>query len=203
MTRDTDLEGSAAAERSNDVTKPALVLPTGIRDDILERARDGQPAEICGVFGGDFNPNRSRVRSCYLADNVADTPRTRYRIDPEEQLAIFDALEARGEDIVGFYHSHPRGPPRPSATDTAQATWSERSYLIVSLEPQAVGSWRWRAAAEAGKADETSEAAGETDETYGAAEADETSETDEVDAGDDDATSESAGRFERERLVLE
>ncbi len=127
-------------------TDPELVVPTALRETILERARDGRPEEICGVFGGDYDPDgRSRVRSQYPADNVAETPRTRYRIDPEAQLELFDRLEERGEEIVGFYHSHPRGPPRPSDTDVAQATWPDRSYLIVSLEPREVGSWRWRA----------------------------------------------------------
>ncbi|WP_226480661.1 desampylase [Natrinema amylolyticum] len=122
-----------------------IVLPTVVREAILERARDGEPDEICGVLGGEFEPDgRSRVRSQYPAANVADTPRTRYEIDPEEQLAIFERLEDRGEEIVGFYHSHPRGPPRPSATDAARATWPDRSYVIVSLEPLEVGSWRWR-----------------------------------------------------------
>lgn len=122
-----------------------IALPTAIRETILERAREGRPEEICGVLGGEYDPDgRSRVRSQYPAENVAETPRTRYEIDPEEQLAIFDRLEDRGEEIVGFYHSHPRGPPRPSATDAAQATWPDRSYLIVSLEPLAVGSWQWR-----------------------------------------------------------
>ncbi|WP_440770974.1 desampylase [Natronorubrum sp. DTA28] len=131
---------------------PELVVPTEIRDRILERARDGVPEEICGIFGGEYDPDgRSRVRSQYPAPNVAETPRTRYRIDPEAQLELFERLESDGEEIVGFYHSHPRGPPRPSATDEAQATWPGRSYLIVSLEPLEVGSWRWREEEGAGR----------------------------------------------------
>ncbi|ELY68506.1 desampylase [Natrinema versiforme] len=126
-----------------------IALPTAVRETVCERAREGRPEEICGVLSGEYEPEgRSRVRSQYPAENVAETPRTRYEIDPEEQLAIFDRLEDRGEEIVGFYHSHPRGPPRPSATDTAQATWPDRSYLIVSLEPLEIGSWRWRTGSE-------------------------------------------------------
>jgi proteasome lid subunit RPN8/RPN11 len=122
-----------------------IVLPTAAREAILERAREGVPDEVCGVLGGAYEPDgRSRVRSQYPAENVAETPRTRYEIDSEQQLRIFERLEDRGEEIVGFYHSHPRGPPRPSATDAARATWPDRSYLVVSLEPLEVGSWRWR-----------------------------------------------------------
>lgn len=125
-----------------------IVVPPAVRTTIVERAREGAPEEVCGVLGGEYDPDsRSLVRSQYPAENVADRPRTRYRIDPEEQLAIFDRLEAHDEEIVGFYHSHPRGPPRPSATDKAQATWPDRSYVIVSLDPLNVDSWRWRAGA--------------------------------------------------------
>ncbi|WP_247002906.1 desampylase [Halosolutus gelatinilyticus] len=127
----------------------ALILPASVRDAIVDRAREGSPEEICGVLGGEYAPDDwSRVRSQYPAENVAETPRTRYRIDPEAQLAIFERLEGRGEQIVGFYHSHPRGPPRPSATDAARATWPDRSYAIVSLEPFEIGSWRWRTGAD-------------------------------------------------------
>lgn len=122
-----------------------IVLPSAIRETIRERAREGQPNEICGVLGGAYEPEEtSYVRSQYPADNVAENPRTRYEIDPEQQLVIFDCLEDRDEEIVGFYHSHPRGPPRPSETDAQLATWPNRSYLIVSLEPPEIGSWRWR-----------------------------------------------------------
>lgn len=125
-----------------------IVVPAAIRDRIRERAHEGRPEEICGVLGGEYDPGpggRSHVHSQYPTTNVADSPHTRYRIDPEEQLAVFERLEDRGEDIVGFYHSHPRGPARPSETDAARATWPDRSYLIVSLDPLEVGSWRWRA----------------------------------------------------------
>ncbi|WP_312912638.1 desampylase [Natronosalvus caseinilyticus] len=117
---------------------------------ILEAARASAPGECCGVLGGEFDPDVSHARSHYPARNVADDPRTRYRIDPEEQLAIFERLEARGEDIVGFYHSHPHGPPGPSATDAEAAAWPDRSYVIVSFEGNGgdddavVRSWRWR-----------------------------------------------------------
>jgi proteasome lid subunit RPN8/RPN11 len=40
----------------------------------------------------------------------------------------------RGLDIVGFYHSHPHSPARPSARDLAEATYVDALYLIVSLE---------------------------------------------------------------------
>jgi proteasome lid subunit RPN8/RPN11 len=47
------------------------------------------------------------------------------------------AIEATGRDVVGFYHSHPAGPPTPSSRDRDEAAWSDHHYVIVSLS----GSW--------------------------------------------------------------
>lgn len=152
-------QATAADEISDEVTataelpddSPVIVLHADVRDAIVDRARAGAPEEVCGIFGGEFGRERSRVVSWYPAENLAERPRTRYRIDPEQQLAVFERLEDRGEEIVGFFHSHPRGPSGPSATDVARATWPDRSYLIVSLAPTLeVGSWRWREGDEAG-----------------------------------------------------
>ena len=110
---------------------PTLLVPKGTHETLVEAALEGAPREVCGVLGGEFGRDRSRVRSVYPATNAAETPQSRYRIDPEEQLEIFERLEARGEDIVGFYHSHPRGPSAPSETDVEGATWPDRSYVIV------------------------------------------------------------------------
>ena len=128
----------------------AIELPAAICDTIVADALEGAPEEVCGVFGGTFDDERSRVRSQYPTRNAAEAPLNRYRIDPEEQLEVFERLEGRGEEIVGFYHSHPRGPPEPSATDVEAAAWPDRSYVIVSLEPALeVRSWRWRGDEEA------------------------------------------------------
>jgi proteasome lid subunit RPN8/RPN11 len=39
-----------------------------------------------------------------------------------------------GHDIVGFYHSHPDHPAHWSATDLAEAHWTNCSYVITSVE---------------------------------------------------------------------
>lgn len=113
-------------------------------DAIVEHAREGAPNEICGVLGGEYGEERSRVERVRRAENVADEPRTRYYIDPEEQLELIDGIEDGGGDVVGFYHSHPTGPTEPSTTDADRATWPGLSYVIVSLDGKPfVGAWRW------------------------------------------------------------
>lgn len=139
----------------------SLVIPESVSDEILSHAREGAPREVCGILAGTRSESgettERRVETRLPAENVAEMPRTRYEIDPQEQLELMERIEAEGREIVGFYHSHPRGPAEPSATDAAQATWPDRSYVIVSLgsgggrgtengeedaEPT-LGSWRW------------------------------------------------------------
>jgi len=55
-------------------------------------------------------------------------------IDPRELVRIQREGRERGEDIIGFYHSHPDHPARWSATDFAEAHWIGCSYVITSVE---------------------------------------------------------------------
>lgn len=114
-------------------------------DAVVSHAFDGRPEEVCGVLGGEFGERESAVSAVERAANVAPAPAYEYAIEPAEQLAVMDDLEARGLDVVGFYHSHPEGPAGPSATDTDRATWLDRSYVIVDLagDHPVVGAWRW------------------------------------------------------------
>ena len=122
-----------------------LLLPEGARDGIVAHAREGAPEEVVGVLAGERGADRFVVARTLRADNVADAPGTRYEIAPGEELELLERVDEAGQDVVGFYHSHPDGPLAPSAVDARQAAWRGYSYLIVSLadDEPAVGSWRW------------------------------------------------------------
>lgn len=115
-------------------------LTPDVREEVLVHAREGSPEEVCGVLGGERD--EPRITSAYRIPNVAAHPRTEYRLDPEAQLAAMEAIERAGETVLGFYHSHPQGPPHPSATDEARASWPDHYYLVVIPEGS-VGAWRW------------------------------------------------------------
>ena len=64
-------------------------------------------------------------------------------MDPAQQVETMAAIEAAGWELTGIFHSHPGGPPTPSATDIAQAYYPESLYVI--LTPDAMGEWQGRA----------------------------------------------------------
>ena len=78
-------------------------------------------------------------------ENVREDSRNhRYLIAPEQFLSAEREARAFGLDVIGFFHSHPDHPSRPSAFDLEHA-WPFYSYLIVSVERGGVKdahSWR-------------------------------------------------------------
>lgn len=75
-----------------------------------------------------------------------DSPRNRFEIDPGDFVKTEKAARAEGMGIVGFYHSHPDAPAKPSEFDREHA-WPGYCYVIVSVEagkPQEMLNWRLR-----------------------------------------------------------
>jgi proteasome lid subunit RPN8/RPN11 len=94
------------------------------------------PHECCGVLLGQADENGARtVTSVARAGNTrTDSAHNRYNIDPKDLIRIQREGRERGEDIIGFYHSHPDHPAQWSPTDLAEAHWFGCSYVITSVE---------------------------------------------------------------------
>jgi proteasome lid subunit RPN8/RPN11 len=91
-------------------------------DTLLAHARRGYPFEACGVLIGRRAPARRVTRAVAVHNCERDTPRVRYAIAPEDLLRLQREALAEGLEVVGFYHSHPDHPARPSETDRRLAT---------------------------------------------------------------------------------
>jgi proteasome lid subunit RPN8/RPN11 len=103
---------------------------------LRQHGEETYPYECCGVLLGRFNDDGSKTvsRAARCGNTRADSPHNRYHIDPRELIRIQREGRERGEDIVGFYHSHPDHPAQWSVTDLAEAHWFGCSYLITSVE---------------------------------------------------------------------
>ncbi len=94
------------------------------------------PHECCGVLIGTHVDDGSKVVSNVVrcGNTRLDSPQNRYHIAPAEIAKIQRETILTGTDIVSFYHSHPDHPARWSATDLAEAHWTDCSYVITSVE---------------------------------------------------------------------
>jgi [CysO sulfur-carrier protein]-S-L-cysteine hydrolase len=106
---------------------------------IIGNCYDGLPDEACGLLvgplGNDGKPT-GRIRLARPCRNADASART-YTVDPRDMLAAGRAAEARGDEIVGVWHSHTHTDAYPSPTDVRQAVDPTWWYVIVSLRDDA------------------------------------------------------------------
>lgn len=104
-----------------------LTLTTAQRDQMVAHVTRHAPEEACGILAG----SAGSVVQVYPVENLLHNP-VAYEMDPVQQVQAMLALEAQGWDLCGIFHSHPAGPPVPSATDLAQAYYPDAVYLILA-----------------------------------------------------------------------
>lgn len=120
-----------------------LTLRAGAETDIRRHGRETYPHECCGALIGRGGVVEEALA---LPNTSEEGTRRRFRIRPADYRVAERRAAARGGDLVGFYHSHPDHPARPSRYDLDHA-WPVFAYVIVSVEdgePAAMTSWRLR-----------------------------------------------------------
>ncbi len=112
-----------------------LKLSRSDYDSLRHHGEETYPHECCVILLGHISDDGARVvTSVAPAGNTrTDSAHNRYNIDPKELVRIQREGRARGEDIIGFYHSHPDHPAMWSSTDLAEAHWFGCSYVITSV----------------------------------------------------------------------
>jgi proteasome lid subunit RPN8/RPN11 len=113
-----------------------LKIPGKFYNALRQHGEETYPHECCGVLLGRFEGDGSRVvvSTARCGNTRTDSAHNRYNIDPKELVRIQREGRDRGEDIVGFYHSHPDHPAQWSKTDFEEAHWLGCSYVITSVE---------------------------------------------------------------------
>jgi proteasome lid subunit RPN8/RPN11 len=122
-----------------------LKVPSHLAAKIQAHGMETYPHECCGaILGRDVEGRREVLGLLPLANRRDDSPRNRFEVTPGDvQLAEKTASEKKLE-LIGWYHSHPDAPARPSEFDREHA-WPWYSYIIVSVKsgmPQEMNSWR-------------------------------------------------------------
>ena len=118
-----------------------LTLEVGIAEAIRRHGMETYPNECCGaLIGGDAVVQHVSP----LPNTTEEGARRRFLVRPSDyKQAEADAARLNG-DLLGFYHSHPDHPARPSQYDLDHA-WPFFWYVIVSIqqgEPEKMTVWR-------------------------------------------------------------
>jgi proteasome lid subunit RPN8/RPN11 len=106
---------------------------------IRRHGETAYPEECCGALLGRVDTRCRQVSVALQLDNATLAERRRrFRIDPDAYRRAESAAAAAGLELVGFYHSHPDHPARPSAYDLEHALpW--HSYVVLAVAGGAAG----------------------------------------------------------------
>ena len=135
-----------------------LGITAELAEKIREHGVETYPYECCGaLLGRDQSPaagselsavgekiSREILSLFPLVNRRDDSPRNRFSVTAGDVREAEKAASAQGLEVIGWYHSHPDHPARPSDYDRDHA-WPWYSYIIVSVHtgvPQDMTSWR-------------------------------------------------------------
>lgn len=114
------------------LVKNVLYVPQGVYEEMVNHSKESYPHECCGVLVGSALKDKRVFESHRMENTNTERAHDRFIIDPKELNFIDKTSRAQGLEILGFYHSHPDHPDKPSATDRE---WGHPgySYVIISV----------------------------------------------------------------------
>jgi len=126
-----------------------ILVDSSKLEEIYRHAEATYPYECCGIITG---PKDQDTWAVHRITNIQDDlhrenpekyrrdARIAYYMEPQEMLQVFQQADALGEEIKGFYHSHPDHEAYFSEEDKfiALSGWEEPAYpgafyMVVSV----------------------------------------------------------------------
>ena len=107
----------------------SLTISAGVDAAIRAHGRETYPHECCGgLLGRDGSVSDVLA----LPNTTEEGPRRRFLVRPSDYREAERRASEIGAELLGFYHSHPDHPARPSQYDLDHA-WPTFAYIIVAV----------------------------------------------------------------------
>ena len=112
-----------------------LTIGAHVDEAIRAHGHETYPHECCGALIG-----RDGVVAEILAlpNTTEEGPRRRFLVRPSDYREAERRATELGAELLGFYHSHPDHPARPSQYDLDHA-WPNFAYIIVAVAAGVAG----------------------------------------------------------------
>jgi proteasome lid subunit RPN8/RPN11 len=110
-----------------------FVISDALQRQLADEARAAYPRECCGLIEGVRAGDIIEARALHRTRNLASAS-DRFEIDPAEHIRLLRTLRGTGCEIVGCYHSHPDGEPKPSLHDRDSAHDEDFVWLILGID---------------------------------------------------------------------
>ena len=117
-----------------------LAVTGAVAAAIRAHGRETYPHECCGALIGEAGCATAILP---LPNTTEEGPRRRFLVRSSDYRLAEQRAGELGGELLGFYHSHPDHPARPSQYDLDHA-WPFFSYVIVSVRDgcdEAMTAW--------------------------------------------------------------
>lgn len=113
-----------------------IILPKTLFKRIYEYGYQSYPEECVGALIGSLELNKFTIEDLLpIENNSSENRKRRYKVESRDYLSAEKKADSLGKTLIGFYHSHPNHPARPSQTDLDFAL-PNFVYIIVSIKPE-------------------------------------------------------------------
>ena len=106
-----------------------LTISGRVDEAIRAHGRETYPHECCGALIGRDGAVSDTLA---LPNTTEEGPRRRFLVRPSDYREAERRASELGAELLGFYHSHPDHPARPSQYDLDHA-WPTFAYIIVAV----------------------------------------------------------------------
>lgn len=116
------------------INKPELLI-------LLDSVNSALPFEACGLLGGTLRRQQMSLH-VYPATNFARSKHA-FLIRSKELRRLQREIRQAGLNLVGCYHSHPRGGAVPSSADKNQAGQQGFIWIICAPLQRSIRAFSW------------------------------------------------------------
>jgi proteasome lid subunit RPN8/RPN11 len=125
------------------MTERRLTITRDVDAAVRAHGQETYPHECCGALVGTNDGAAAVVNAVVhaivrLPNTTEEGPRRRFLVRPSDYREAEKQAAALGGELLGFYHSHPDHPARPSQYDLDHA-WPTFAYIIVAVAQGTAG----------------------------------------------------------------
>jgi len=97
---------------------------------LLDHSNKEEPNESCAILYGNKNGEKNIVKKIWLTENIDSSP-VEFTLSYEQTLEMYKKSEELNLEIIGIFHSHPKGEAYPSNTDKKFMEINQNEYVWI------------------------------------------------------------------------
>ena len=97
---------------------------------LLDHSNKEEPNESCAILYGNRNGEENIVKEMWLTENIDASP-VEFTLSNEQTLEMYKKSEELNLEIIGIFHSHPKGEAYPSNTDKKFMKINQDEYVWI------------------------------------------------------------------------